>query len=446
MKNIILFLFVSLVTLGISGCFVAENPYTGLAPGAWRAILTLDPSAAAAARAGSAAEEEVRAYNEVAEGELPFTFDVIYENETDYYIEIINGEERIRIDDITIGRDKTIAKDTILINFDVFDTYIHGIFYENIIEGEWVVNNRNNGDYRIPFVAKQGLDHRFTKLREEPIMDISGRWETTFEVGTADEYKGVGEFEQDGNKLLGTFMTETGDYRFLEGTVQGNRVYLSVFDGSHAFLFEGRIQPDSTIFGTWLSGKHYRTTWQARRNSEFQLADPNTLTYLRDNVEQFNFSFENPAGETISLDDPRYAGKVKIVQIMGTWCPNCRDETEFLVNYLENNPSDDLAVIGLAFERHRERARAMQAIQTYKNFFGMDYEILLAGTSDDKKEASDVLPMLNRIISYPTMIFIDRQNNVRRIHTGFSGPATSEFEPFRQEFNRFMQELLAEEM
>lgn len=444
MKNKRLFLLASFAILMLSGCIVSENPYTALPPGPWRAVLTLDPAAAAASKAGSASEIQDGTFSEIVEGELPFNFEVIYDNETDFHIEIINGKERIRVDDITIGRNKRIAKDTIRIEFPVFDSYIHGIFYENIIEGEWVVNYRE--DYQIPFIAKSGLAHRFTKLKKEPVMDISGRWETTFEVGTEDEYKGVGEFVQDGNHLTGTFQTETGDYRFLEGTVQGDKLYLSTFDGSHAYLFEGKIQPDRTIFGSWLSGKHYQTTWQARANPDFELQDPNTLTFLKNNTERFDFAFENPAGETISLDDPRYEGKVKIVQIMGTWCPNCRDETEFLLDYLEKKPSDDLAVIGLAFERYRDRDRSMQAIRKYRGVFGMDYEILLAGTSSSKAEAAEALPMLNTFISFPTMIFLDRQNNVRRIHTGFYGPATSEFEPFRQEFHRFVKELLAEEM
>ncbi len=444
MKNKILLLLAGLSILTASGCLVSENPYTALPPGSWRAVLTLDPAAAAASKAGSASDVQEGAFDEITEGELPFNFEVIYDTETDFHIEIINGEERIRVDDITIGRNKRIAKDTIRIEFPVFDSYISGIFYENIIEGEWVVNYRE--DYQIPFVAKSGLAHRFTKLRKDPVMDISGRWEATFEVGTEDEHKGVGEFEQDGNHLTGTFRTETGDYRFLEGTVQGDEMYMSTFDGSHAYLFEGRINPDSTIFGSWLSGRHYRTTWRARPNPDFELSDPNTLTYLRENTERFDFAFENPEGDTISLDDPRYDGKVKIVQIMGTWCPNCRDETNFLLDYLENNPSDDLAVIALAFERYRDRERSMQAIRNYKEFFGMNYEVLLAGTSSDKEEAAEALPMLNTVISFPTMIFIDRDNNVRRIHTGFSGPATSKFEPFKEEFDRFVQELLAEEM
>ncbi len=447
MQNRILSILVVTTIAIVSGCFVAENPYTGLAPGYWRAILTLDPLAASATKGVVTTDEEMpNRVDQIVEGELPFNFEVKYTDETKFYIEIINGKERIRVDDIAIGFDKRIAKDTIFINFPVFDSYIRGIFYENIIEGEWVVNNRGE-DYRIPLVARQGLAHRFTKMKEPPAADVTGRWEVTFEPGQGETepFKGIGEFVQEGNTLRGTFLTETGDHRFLDGTVQGDKLYLSAFDGSHAYLFEAKIQADGTLFGTWYSGKHYKTTWTARRNSEFKLTAPHQLTFLKEGYDTFTFAFENPEGKMVSLDDPQYRGKVKIVQIMGTWCPNCRDETEFLLNYLQKNPSDQLAIVALAFERHRDKERAMAAIRRYKEFFGMDYEILLAGTSD-KEEASRVLPMLNRVISFPTMIILDKRNNVRQIHTGFFGPATSEYETFRRNFQSFIQELLTEEM
>ncbi len=424
------------ITMAFSGCLVPQNPYTGLPPGVWRAVLRLDPMMSAPR--GVVSENTKMQFEEVSEGDLPFTFEVKYENDTSFYIEIINGTERIRVDDITIGRDRSTAKDTIIINFPVFDSYIRGIWQENIIEGEWVVNNREN--YHVPFVAKQGENYRFTTMQKKPDMDVSGKWEVTFEE---DSSKAIGEFKQKGNYLTGTFMTETGDHRFLEGTVQANKLYLSAFDGSHAYLFEAKILPDSTLIGVWHSGTHYKTTWTARRNAAFQLSDANSLTYLKPGYKNFDFAFKNRDGQTISLNDDRYKGKVKIVQILGTWCPNCRDETEFLLDYRKKNPDVPFEVIGLAFERHQDKEKAMEAIQRYKRFFNIDYEILLAGNSDDKDKASQALPMLNRVISFPTMIIIDQHNQVQEIHTGFSGPATSGYEPFKREFDTFMRQLVA---
>ncbi|MEM9897703.1 MAG: TlpA disulfide reductase family protein, partial [Bacteroidota bacterium] len=322
---------------------------------------------------------------------------------------------------------------------------IKGLFVENVIEGIWIDHNRGP-NYHIPFVAYHGRDYRFTKLRKTPTADVSGKWEVTF-LGSSEEdsYKAIGVFEQEENQVTGTFVTETGDYRFLEGTIQEDRMYLSVFDGAHAFLFGARVNEDNTLDGFFLSGSHYKTLWEAKRNPAFNLRDANALTYLKDDQEPFNFTFENPEGKMVSLNDAAYQGKVKIVQIFGTWFPNCRDETKFLVDYLSNNPNDDLAVIGLAFEKQRDKENAMAALRRYKDKFGMDYELLLAGATHIKAEASEILPMLNKVISYPTMIFLDRNNEVKRIHTGFNGPATDEYPAFKADFQDFMDKLLAEE-
>ena len=116
-------------------------------------------------------------YEDVQPGELPFNFEVIYDNDTSFHIEIINGQERITVpaEHISFGRNRQRAQDTIRIDFPVFDSYITGAFAGNIIQGQWVVKNREN--YAIPFVAKQGKRYRFTPLRKTPTTDMSGKWE-----------------------------------------------------------------------------------------------------------------------------------------------------------------------------------------------------------------------------------------------------------------------------
>ena len=439
--------FLTLVSLlalvfSISGCLVVENTYSGLPPGVWRAALKIELNPITTNPKGAPLADKVNIqFDEVAAGELPFTFEVVYPTPDSFYIEIINAGERIIVDDISIGRDRRTAKDTVVINFPVFDSYIRGIFVENILEGEWVVRNKVN--YRIPFVAYHGRNHRFTHLKKEPVIDLNGKWEVTFGVDDEhDPYPAIGEFKQDGNLVTGTFLTETGDYRFLEGTIQEDRLYLSTFDGSHAFLFEAKVQADGSLLGSFRSGKHYRTLWSARKNPEAQIRGPNDITYLKNEDEPFQISFPNREGKMISLDDERYQNKVKIVQIFGTWCPNCRDETKFLVDYLKSNPNQEVEVIAVAFERHLEETKAWGSLDRYKEKFGMEYEILLAAASDSKANASELLPMLNEIVSFPTLVFLDRNNRVKRVHTGFNGPATSEYKAFEEDFHKFVQELV----
>lgn len=427
-----------------AGCVVVDNQYSALPPGKWRAILKIQPQLITPNPKGRPLPDKVdMTYEDIVEGEIPFNFEVIYDNDSTFHLEIINGQERLAVPakDIHFGRGKSRAVDSIRIDFVEFDSYITGSFLGNTIDGQWVVTNREN--YAIPFTAVQGKDYRFTAIQNKPVADLSGKWEATFGLEENDPYPAIAEFRQNGNHLEGTFRTETGDYRFLEGTVQEDKFYLSCFDGAHAFLFTGKIMPDGSLTGGFFSGKHYRTTWEARRNENVELQNPDSLTFLLPGFDKFDFSFENPEGKAISPNNPEYQGKVKIIQIMGTWCPNCRDETQFLLDYLKEKNTGQLSVIGLAFEKYADKAKADGAIDRYKSQLGVNYEIVYAGTNK-KEDAAKALPMLNHVMAYPTMVFLDKNNRVRRIHTGFDGPATSRFGAFKKEFGAFVEQLIAE--
>lgn len=417
-----------------------ENQYDKVAPGIWRAELTLQPKVRKATPYNPRKPDEQieRSTEDLQDGMLPFQFDLGYEDDGELFIDIINGEERIRATDVVFGRNLETGRDTIRIDFPLYESFIRGEVEEKFINGEYVVTTKKN--YAIPFSAKHGQGYRFASTKLTPQLDMSGKWSVTFGVEGDDPYPAIGEFVQAGNHLTGTFLTETGDYRYLEGTVQGDKFFLSTFDGSHAFLFSGKILSDKSLVGSFRSGTHYRTTWTAKRDEQVKLISPDSLTYLKAGYNALTFAFPNTAGETVSLTDPAYQGKAKIIQIFGTWCPNCRDEANFLVDYLKKNRLPNLIVIGLAFEKHRDFDKASAAVARYQQRLEIPYPMLIAGYYN-KKEAAEALPMLNKIISYPTMIFLDNNDKVVKIHTGFSGPATSAFADFKTDFDQTVKQI-----
>ncbi len=442
MKNAWIAGVLALLLFSAVGCFTFPNKYTKLPPGPYRAVLKLTDKPVSPNPKGEPLPEKMNLqFEEVSRGELPFNMEVTYVTEDSFYIEIINGEERILLDDITFGRDKSMTKDTVVIEFPVFDSYINAIYEEKVIEGEWVLRNKEN--YRIPFVAYHGQEYRFTTLKKVPITDISGRWAVQFGIDTDEPYPAIGEFKQEDNHLTGTFLTETGDYRFLEGTLQADKLYLSTFDGAHAYLFEGKVQEDGTLIGSFRSGTHYKTLWEAQKNEKAVLTHPDSLTFLKPGYERFDFAFPTPEGSTITPYDPEREGKVRIFQIFGTWCPNCRDETAFLTMYLKDHPEQDISVVALAFERHTSPEKAWNAINTYRDQLDIPYPIVWAGSSD-KQATAEALPMLSSIVSFPTLIIMDQNDEIVRIHTGFSGPATSEYQAFTRKFSELMQQLTEE--
>ncbi len=453
MRLFSLFFGFSFLLFSFSAC-VMQGSYNGVAPGIWRGVLYLEGKDFQKIK-NSTKDYQGKGDNYIA-GQLPFNFEVVYDGDPidgKFHIDIINGDERIRVDDIKLGRNRLKERrDTMRVTLPIFHSYISAVIEDKVIEGYYFVPSKEN--YRIKFVAKHAQNYRFTELKKQPKSNVSGKWEVTFGAGTPDEEKAVGEFKQNAEHLTGTFMTETGDYRYLEGTIQereidGNasvdKLFLSCFDGSHTFLFEAIVNKDEMNGAFWYGipykGKDAKTTWTAKRNPNASLRDPHSLTSTKNGATSLNFSFPSTEGKNVSPND--FNGKVRIIQILGSWCPNCLDETRFLTDYLQKNANPDLQVIGLAYEKSHEPQARLALVKQYQKQLNIAYPLLSAGYAN-KDSAAASLPQLSSIMSFPTTIFIDKKGKIRRIHTGFSGPATSEYLAYKKEFDAFVKTLLAE--
>jgi thiol-disulfide isomerase/thioredoxin len=156
---------------------------------------------------------------------------------------------------------------------------------------------------------------------------------------------------------------------------------------------------------------------------------------MKPGYDKFEFTFPDENGKKVSLSDAKYKDKPLIIQIMGTWCPNCMDETKFLSDWYNSSKRKDIEVIALTYERFSDTAIVNNNIRRLKKNFDIKYPILFAGPSD-KKEAAKTLPMLNRVFAFPTTIFLNKDKRVVKIHTGFNGPATGvEYHLFIDWFN-----------
>mgnify|MGYP003672861997 CR=1 FL=1 len=361
---------------------------------------------------------------------LPFLFKVV--NETK--IEVYNAEEVITVDEVSY------KNDSVFIKMPVFEGIINAKIEGENLSGLFIMPEK---DREMIFTASPN-SNRFeeTKPASE---DISGVWETTFSPNSEeDRYIAKGIFKQNGQKITGTFRTTTGDYRFLEGVINGNEFEMSTFDGAHAFYFRGKIKED-TLKGVFFSGNHWSEPFEAKRNAAYELPDENTLTYLKEGYDTVEFSFPDENGTMVSLSDERFKNKVVVLQIMGTWCPNCLDESKYLAQYYKEH-SKDLEIIGLAFEYVKTEEKAFANINRLKERIGITYPILLAQVgSSSKAKANDKLPMLNHVLSYPTTIILDKNAKVRKIQTGFNGPATGEkYTKFKAEFESLIANLKVE--
>jgi thiol-disulfide isomerase/thioredoxin len=361
--------------------------------------------------------------------QLPFIMNVI----NDSLIEIYNAEEKIIVDEISY------SNDSVKIQTPVFEGYIIAKISSNELTGSFI---KESYDRIVSFKAVKN-SNRFDQKRKA-LHNISGNWETVFsENATTDRYVAKGVFTQKGNSVTGTFRTTTGDYRYLEGVVDEDSLKLSTFDGAHAFLFLAKIT-NSTMVGEFYSGLHWKEPFEAKLNNTYELPSADNLTSLKDGYNKLSFSFPDKNGKLFSLSDKRFKNKVTIVQIMGTWCPNCLDESKYLSEY--NQKNKDIEVIALAFEVAKTKEIAFKRINRLQDRIGINYPIVLAHFgSENKIEAHKKLPMLNHIISFPTTVVIDKKGNVRKIHTGFNGPATGQnFLDFKKNFETFIDDLRKE--
>lgn len=357
---------------------------------------------------------------------IPFFLEIIEVN-GQMKAAVWNGAEKIQHDDITI------VKDSVTIESPYFNSTLRLKFNQNQVEGYWEDKSRDN--YQLKLTGKYNLTQRF-KFNGPLEAEMDGSWEVRFSPGTPDEYKAIGLFSTDENSMKGTFITETGDYRFLEGGFAQQELKLSTFDGAHAFLFEASLKNDSLV-GWFYSGNHYKEPFIAWRNDSTSLVSPYLMTELVDQNEPISFAFNNLNGQLISLEDSTFNNKPMLVQIIGSWCPNCMDESAFLVQQKELLKDKGVEVVALAFERLPFKD-AVQPLLKLKTNLGIDYPILYAGKAS-KKEATKEIPWLKEVKSYPTLLFVLPNRKVFKIHTGFCGPGTGKY--YEQQSKKLLDDI-----
>ena len=370
--------------------------------------------------------------------EIPFNFEVS-SSKSIKQIVVHNAQEQILVDEVTI------LNDSLNFKMPVFDTEFRTVMIgDSILKGVWINHNRIENNTMV-FEAQYGNYERFSFSTLDTINSFyNGKWEVTFSPDNKDSCKALGIFEQSkqSTSISGTFLTETGDYRFLEGTVHDHRLYLSSFDGSHAYLFIANTDSFQIKDGVFYSGNHWKETWKGQRNDQFRMADPENLTHAISVNEEVNFTFSNSKKNKISLKDKRYKNKPVIIQVMGTWCPNCMDETEYLTSIYDAYNKKGLEFISIDYERSPDFEKAKYNVQRLKKKFNVKYEILIAEVSG-KEEASKSLPFLDKISAFPTTIILDKLHHVRFIYTGFSGPATGlEYDLFKKKFESVLTQLV----
>src|ERR1044072_186005 len=333
-------------------------------------------------------------------------------------------------------------QDSILVQMPLFESEFRLQFNNNTLQGEWI-KKTSTGTQVMPVVFTPGLQQRYP-LAKQTKRKVSGRWGATF-VDNTKPMQAVIEFKQTGTALTGTVLTPTGDYRYLEGAVHNDTVKLSTFDGSHAYYFRGTIHNDSSIAdGFFYSGATNFENWTAQKNATAALPDTLAAVYLKRGEDSLHFRFPDIDSNMVSISDARFRNKVVIIQIMGSWCPNCMDETAFLSKYYEDNKQRGIEMVALAYEYSTDFSRSQKSLRKFQQHFNITYPMLITGVRvGDTLRTEKTLPEITRIKMFPTTLFVCRDGKLKRRHTSFNWRATGiEYEPFKKEVNNTVAELL----
>jgi thiol-disulfide isomerase/thioredoxin len=369
-------------------------------------------------------------------GEAPFGLEVAREQER-YVLYLLNGTERTRVDNVRLENGELVAV------FPGYENSLRAAIRRDGLEGSVTLIKSGGKEQVIPFRATRGDSYRFYREAAAPAATVAGRWAVTLTDDAGEQTPAVALFEQQADRVTGTVMTPTGDHRFLEGQMKEDELQLSTFAGGLAYLYRLRATQDGALEGEYWQGTASHSKVRAVRDANAQLSSA-PETSLKNESAPFDFTFKDVDGNAVSLSDPRFHGKVVLVTLGGSWCPNCHDEAMFLVPFYRTYRDKGFEIVALMFERHGEYEKAAQAVRGYRKDLGIEFPTLIAGVSDTDL-ASQALPTLSGIYGYPTTIFVDKQGKVRKIHTGFTGPATGHhYDEYVAEFTAFVDQLLAE--
>jgi len=354
-------------------------------------------------------------------------------------IYILNDTESIEIKDIEF------KKDSVKFRMPVFESYFLSVLQaDGSLKGEWVKGTAGETQHWA-FHARPGIPYRFTRDKSRQTRDISGKWDISLtRPSTGYTRDAMGQFREHNGKLTGTVLTPSGDYRYLEGITDADSMKLSVFDGAHAYLFVAGIGSQSNkMEGYFYSGFAGVETFSATRNENAVPPEASTTT-LREGYSKLDFRFPDLAGNMISVNDERYRNKVVVVQIMGSWCPNCMDETKYFNEYYNENRSRGVEVVALAYEYSTDMERSKKSLLRFQKAFDVQYPMLITGVSiSDSLRTEKTLPQITPIKVFPTTLFIGKDGHVKKIHAGFYGPGTGAyFDAFKKEFEGTVEELL----
>jgi thiol-disulfide isomerase/thioredoxin len=339
-----------------------------------------------------------------------------------------NGDERVRS---TAG---TFSDAALSLDFAHYQSRLSATWADGRLAGSYERPGSTYGFSAVPHTAA-------VRPATGVAPSIAGPWEMAVKSPKGESAWRL-FVRQSGAQVSASILRVDGDTGLLEGSYQGGRFVLSHFSGARPLLLE--LTPSEDDLSIVENGKTHYTAVRsevARSRNLPEPADPARWTTLRDPTEPLRFSGKTLGGDEVNESDPRFKGKVVVLDIMGSWCPNCHDEAPYLAALDRKYRKRGLVVVSLSFE-DAEQLKNPSRLRAFIERYGVEHTVLLGGEPAELKQK---LPQAVNCNTWPVTFFIGRDGLVRSIHAGFAGKATGEaHEDLKQELSALVERLLAE--
>ena len=371
------------------------------------------------------------ATGKVKDLEVPFRFE-ISGDKSNISASFFNGDVKFT------SSSGTYASGTLALNWDYTASKLEATVRNGIIEGNLTRAGRDETTI-YPFQAKRFAP---SPLTTEDIPSIAVLWviPTQCEKGESAWQLIV---HQSGPEVTAAILRIDGDTGALQGTYKDGKFVLSHYSGARPAVLEMKLLADGTL-DILQNGK---TKFTATRSAEAKTqglpepSDPSKFTTIKDPTKPFTFAFNDLNGKPVTNEDPRFQGKVVLINITGSWCPHCHDEAPFLAALYKKYHAQGLEIVALSFEE-ADQLKDPTRLRAFVKKYGIEYTVLVGGEPADAK---DKLTQAANWVSWPTTFFVARDGLVRSVHAGFPSSGSGElFKKAKEDFESKVEKLLAE--
>ncbi len=347
---------------------------------------------------------------------------------------LFNGDQKV------VASGASFQNGSLVLNFDSYATKLEAKLEDGALVGQYGPMQKKT----YPVKAHRNQASMFQGNASAPSID--GLWEVAVKSSKGEQAWRLIVQQKSAMDVSAAILRVDGDTGALTGSYKDGKFVLSHFSGGRPALMILTPSADGTLAVdlTDLHGKSQLTATRpdvARAKGLPPPTDPDRHTSVKDPSEPFRFSFPDLNGKIVSNTDARFQGKVVLVNITGSWCPNCHDEAPFLAELYRKYRSQGLEVVALSFEEGDQLTNPTR-LRAFMKEYGIEYTVLLGGAPDDR-DAKLTQPV--NLNSWPTTFFLGRDGRVRFVHAGFPGPASGAlYHQAVREFYAQVDGLLAE--